>query len=234
MNLINSLYLIYAVNLLVFRIMKTIFWARKLSIILFVLIFSTPLYSDQINDDSHLGFTFGMSSNKAKDIIGKHGNLVIKNDIDSKKVRTILFEGIVIEYPAVDDSDKKTRLEFFDDKLMSTQLIVKKLDGSQFIGIRNQILADLESKYGKYSSKDNMLSYDIWTWSSDHLTMVLSTNRKKGEVKLEYTYKPVAAHKTEKELDVKRQGEKRHPVDQMFKDGNYSQQGGPAIKRQGP
>ena len=193
-----------------------------------LIILSTPVYSDDNNVNNPLGFKFGMSSKSAKKLIGNNGNQILKNEVDSKKIRTILFDGIIVEYPGINDTDKKTRLEFYKDRLMSTSLVLKNLSGSQFSEIQNELLTNIEADFGEPFSMDNMLSYDIWTWRRPDLKLILSTNRNKGEVKLEYTYMPIAEFKVEKELEVKRKGEEtKNPADQMFKDGNYSQQGAP-------
>ena len=88
-------------------------------------------------------------------------------------------------------------------------------------------MGSIEADHGKPSSRDNMLSYDIWTWNTQDTKLILSTNRNKGEVKLDYTNMPIAEFKLDKELEVKRKGKTKNPADQMFKDGNFSQQTGP-------
>jgi len=191
-------------------------------------ILNTTVYSDDNIVDNPLGFKFGMSSKDAKKLISNSGNEIIKNEVDSKEIRTIIFNGLIVEYPGIDETDKKTKLEFYNDRLMSTLLVVKKLNGPQFIEIQNELMGNIEADFGKPSSRDNMLSYDIWTWKMEDMKLILSTNRNKGEVKLDYTYMPIAEFKIDKELEVKRKGEKtKNPADQMFKDGNFSQQTGP-------
>ena len=191
------------------------------------LILNAPALSDDNFVNNPFGFKFGMSSKDAKNLIKNNGNDIIKNEVDSKDIRTILFDGLLVEYPGIDNTDRKTELEFYNDKLMSTMLVVKGLNGSQFVEIQNKLISNIEAEFGEPNSKDNMLSYDIWTWRMDHLKLILSTNRNKGQVKLDYTYVPIADIKVQNELEVKRKGEIKNPADQMFKDGNYSQQGGP-------
>ena len=196
-----------------------------------ILVATANLYSDESNINNPLGFKFGTSSKDAKNIIKSNGYEILKNEVDSKDVRTILFNGIIVEYPSINENDKKTRLEFFKDRLMSTQLIVKNLSGSRFVEIQNELINSIETDYGEPNSKDHMLSYNIWTWKTEDLKLILSTNRNKGEVKLEYTYMPVAYSKAEKELEFKRKGKVRSPSDAMFKDGNYSQETGTGLGR---
>ena len=200
-------------------------------LLLVFLISNAAVYSNDDYMDDSLGFKFGMSSKNAKELIISNGNKILKNEVDSKDVRTILFDGIIVEYPSINEADKKTRLEFYKDRLMSTLLIVKNLSGSQLIGIHNGLLKNIEADFGEFGSKDKILFYNIWTWKREDLKIILSTNRNKGEVKLEYTYMPIADFKVEQELEVKRKGEFKNPAEQMFKDGNYSQQGGPGTGR---
>ena len=205
--------------------------AYILLLLLSLLILNAPVYSDDSNINNPLGFKFGMSSKRAKKLIGDNGNQIIKNEVDSKKIRTVLFDGVIVEYPYLDEADKKTRLEFYNDRLMSTSLVVKNLRGVRFTEVQNTFITNIETDFGEPDSKDHMLSYNIWTWKRPDVKLILSSNRNKGEVKLEYTYMPIARSKAERELEAKRKGEEtRNPADQMFKDGNYSQQGAPINK----
>ena len=77
------------------------------------------------------------------------------------------------------------------------------------------------------SEMTGVLSSRAIALSDREMKLILSSNRNKGELKLDYTYMPIADYKVEQELEVKRKGEIKNPADQMFKDGNYSQQGGP-------
>ncbi len=185
--------------------------------------------ADSLNT-SRLGFKFGMSNGDAKKQIKNNGHKIVKNEMDSKEVRTIIFEGAVVEFTDVKGADQKTRLEFYKNKLMSAAVMIKSSDDLEFVDIQNEMLKQIVSKYGEPTATDKMFSYDTWEWDIDHLDLMFSTNRDKGKLKLEYTYNPVATTKVEAELDLKRRGEVRSPADQMFKDGNYSQQGGPGAR----
>lgn len=198
-----------------------------ITLFLSCLIFGSQVLSDNNFVNNPFGFNFGMSSKDAKKLIKNNGNSILKNEIDSKDIRTILFEGVIVDYPGIENTDKKTELEFYNDKLMSTILVVKGLSGNQYVDILNKLQSSIEAEFGEPSSRDNMLSYDIWTWRMEHLKLILSANRNKGQVKIDYTYVPIANVKVENELEVKRKGEIKSPTDQMFKDGNYSQQTGP-------
>jgi len=187
------------------------------------------VFADSLNH-SPLGFKFGMSDSDAKKQIKSNGHSIIKNEVDSKDVRTILFDGVVVDVTNIDGIEQNTRLEFFQNKLMSTAVIINTSDDLQFIDVQNDLLKYIVSAYGDPDATDNMLSYEIWEWDVDNLGIIISTNRNKGKLKLEYTFHPVANAKLETELNKKRKGEYRSPSDQMFKDGNYSQQGGPGLK----
>jgi len=191
---------------------------------------TTAFAAEDSSNTAPLGFKFGMSDGNAKKQIKSQGHDIVKNEMDSKEVRTIVFEGTVVDVTKEEGVDQKTRLEFFKNKLMSTAVMIKTNDDLQFIDIQNELLKHIVSKYGEPSSTDNMFSYDTWEWDIDHLGLILSANRDKGKLKLEYTYHPVATTKVEAELNLKRRGEYKHPADQMFKDGNYSQQGGPGAR----
>ena len=178
-----------------------------------------------------LGFKFGMSNGDAKKQIKNNGFSIIKNEKDSKDVRTIVFDGAVVDLTGVSGLDQKTRLEFFGNKLMSTAVMIKTFDDLEFIDIQDALLKKIVSKYGEPDATDEMFSYETWEWDTEHTVLILSANRDKGKLKLEYTYHAVATTKVQSELNLKRKGEIKNPADQMFKDGNYSQQGGPGARR---
>ena len=194
------------------------------------LLVTTGIITADSGKPAPLGFEFGISNGDAKKQIKNSGYKIIKNEKDSKKVRTIIFDGAVVDVTDEKGMDQQTRLEFFNDKLMSSAIMIKSNDNLQFIDIQNDILKSVVSKHGEPSATDSMLSYDTWEWDIDHLILILSANRDKGKLKLEYTYHPVANTKVQSELNIKRQGETKNPADQMFKDGNYSQQGGPGAR----
>ena len=187
--------------------------------------------SAEDTEQAPLGFKFGISNGDAKKQIKNNGFSIIKNEKDSKKVRTIVFDGALINLAGESGLDQKTRLEFFENKLMSTAVMIQTNDDLEFIDIQNAILKRIVSKLGEPDATDNMFSYETWEWDTDHTALILSTNRDKGKLKLEYTHHAVATIKVKSELNLKRKGEIKNPADQMFKDGNYSQQGGPGNRK---
>lgn len=198
------------------------------------LILSSSAYSDNGSLSPLLELEFGMSGKNAKKLIVGNNREILKDEVDSKEIRTISFNGSINEYPYISDVNKtaqRTKLEFYDDKLMSTSFVIKKLQREQFTEVLNEFLKSIAADLGDFISKDTIGSYNVWTWKKQDLKVVLSTNKNKREIKLKSTYTPLADYKAENELNVKRRGEIRHPADQMFKDGNYSQQSGPMTGR---
>ncbi len=187
--------------------------------------------SAENTDMAPLGFKFGMSNGDAKKQIKNNGFSIIKNEKDSKEVRTIIFDGAIVDLAGISAVDQKTRLEFFQNKLMSSAVMFQTSDDLEFIDIQNAILKKIVSKLGEPDATDNMFSYETWEWDTDDTRLILSANRDKGKLKVEYTHHPVAIKKVETELNLKRKGEIKNPADQMFKDGNYSQQGGPGARK---
>lgn len=224
-------------NYICVKIKINILNLKKMNIILTIIfsvfitftINTVSVFADSFNP-SPLGFKFGMSDGDAKKQIKSNGHSIIKNEMDSKDVRTILFDGVVVNVTDIDGIEQNTRLEFFKNKLMSSALIIKTSDDLQFIDVQNDLLKYIVSAYGEPNATDNMLSYETWEWDVDNTVLILSANRNKGKLKLEYTFHPIASTKLETERDKKRKGEYRSPSDQMFKDGNYSQQGGPGLR----
>lgn len=209
--------------------LRILIWALFLLLPSF-LILNSSAYSDNGGLSPLLELEFGMSGKNAKKLIVGNNREILKDEVDSKEIRTISFNGAINEYPYISDINKaaqRTKLEFYNDKLMSTSFVIKKLQIGQFTEVLNEFLKSIKADFGDFISKDTVGSYDVWTWRQQDLKIVLSTNRNKREIKLKSTYTPLADYKAEEELNVKRRGEIRHPADQMFKDGNYSQQSGP-------
>ena len=214
---------------------KVIISIAKIFVIVLLVFSYIPAASAQNTSEiTFFGFNFGTSDKDAKNIIKSKGKTIVKNDVDSKEIRTILFDG-TIEDLYLDKPNKQTRLEFYKSKLMSSSLIFYSLTGDSFIKTLNELLTEVVTAYGEPSGRDNMLSYDIWTWYFDDVKFIVSSNRNKGVIQMEYTYEPISEYKVQNELEKKRKVvEDRHPVDRMFKDGDYSATGGPGIARPVP
>ena len=78
-------------------------------LLIIFLLFNATASSDDNILDNPLGFKFGMSSKDAKKLINNSGNTILKNEKDSKGIRTILFDGIIVDYPGIDEAEKKSR-----------------------------------------------------------------------------------------------------------------------------
>jgi hypothetical protein len=98
---------------------------EKSCLLLIFMILCMPIYSmAQKSDLSPLGFHFGINKKEAIRLIDSNGKRIVENEVDSKKIRTILMQGVIVSLPIeVDGVDVMTGLEFYDKKLLSTSLI---------------------------------------------------------------------------------------------------------------
>ncbi len=179
--------------------------------------------AQQKADLAPLGFTFGISDDDAQDIIETNGKRLIDDKVDSKKIRTILMQGMIVTLPLdLEGRDVSTGLEFYDNKLLSSSLIVTAKDESEESQLRDELMKYLKDKYGEPASSDSMLYFKTWTWHMPDVKMVFHTDQKNKIVKIAYTYEPVNQAKVEKDLDKLRGTEVIDPAKQMFIDGDYS------------
>lgn len=178
----------------------------------------------QSNTAPDLGFEFGMSKDNAKKQIRSFGGKILKNEVDTKEIRTLAFTGSVSRLPVDRTEGVVTELEFFDDKLMSGALIINDVPDPEFTDSRDTLMGYLKDKYGEPRNSEKMLTYHVWTWDLPDTKLVFSSNRNKGQLKLNYTYKPLNQKRIAKEIREKRKGDEdnKTPADRMFKDGNYS------------
>lgn len=177
----------------------------------------------QEGDLSPLGFGFGISDKDATRIIDSKGKRIIESDVDSKKIKTIIIQGMIVDLPLdLEGRDVRTGLEFYDKKLLSTSLILVSKDSFEESELEGMMTKYLTEKYGEPADSDSMLYFKTWTWHIPDVKLVLHTNQKNNIVKVEYTYKPVHQAKYEDELDQKRGTEKSDPAKEMFLDGDYS------------
>lgn len=198
----------------------------RLLILIALSLFITVRYaSAQQNADlAPLGFTFGISDDDAEDIIDSNGKRIMENSVDSKKIRMIVMQGMIVSLPLdLEGKDVSTGLEFFDDKLMSSTLILNAKDSYEKSQMSDEFMKYLTGKYGEPSSSDSMLSFNTWTWNMPDIKLVFHTNEKNNNMKVVYTYEPVNQAKREKELNKLRgTDEEINPAQDMFIDGDYS------------
>lgn len=173
---------------------------------------------------SVLGFEFGISKDDAKKQIKSYGARIIKNEVDTKEIRTIMLAGTVSDIQLNSYENVYTELEFFDDKLMSSALVVNDALDDDYDGYRDTLLEYLTERYGDPQNSEKMLSYHVWTWELEDTKLVYSSNDSKNRLKVNYTYKPLNKKKIAREIEEKREGDNAEssPADQMFKEGNYS------------
>lgn len=179
--------------------------------------------AQQKPDLAPLGFTFGISDDDAEEIIETKGKRLMDNKVDSKEIRTIVMQGMIVTLPLdLEGRDVSTGLEFYDDKLLSSSLMLTAKDQFEESQLRNEFMKYLTDKYGEPSSSDSMLYFKTWTWNMPDVKLVFHTNQKKNAIKVEYTYEPYNQAKREEELDKLRGTEVKDPAEQMFIDGDYS------------
>ena len=199
--------------------------SRLLILIAFSLVIIVRYASAQQNADlAPLGFTFGISDDDAEDIIDTNGKRIMENSVDSKKIRMIVMQGMIVSLPLdLEGKDVSTGLEFYDDKLMSSSLMLNAKDTYEKSQMSDEVMKYLIGKYGDPSSSDSMLSFHTWTWTMPDIKLVFHTNDKNNEMKMVYTYEPVNQAKRNKELDKLRGTEEEvNPAEDMFIKGDYS------------
>jgi hypothetical protein len=197
---------------------------RKSFLFFIFMVLCLPIYSmAQKSDVSPLGFSFGINKKEAIKIIDSNGKRIVENKVDSKEIRTIIMQGVIVNLPVeVDGVDVMTGLEFYDKKLLSTSLIFAAADDAEKIELENEFSDYFTEQYGEPVEKDSMMYFTTTTWHMKDVKLVLYTNEKNNTVKVEYTYKPVHQTKIEDELDQRRGTIKSDPASEMFLDGDYS------------
>lgn len=172
---------------------------------------------------SPLGFQFGINKKKANKIIDSNGKRIVSENKDSKDMRVILMQGVIVELPVdVAGKDVMTELEFYDKKLLSTSLVFASADESEKIQLETEFDQYFVSQYGEPVERDSMLHFTTATWHTPDVMLVLHTNDKDHSVKIQYKYKPGLADRFEDNLDFKRGTIRSDPAKEMFLEGDYS------------
>ncbi|MCK5390891.1 MAG: hypothetical protein KAJ31_00530 [Deltaproteobacteria bacterium] len=197
---------------------------RKSFLFFLFIVIGLPIYSMAENSDiSPLGFQFGINKKEAMKVIDSNGKRIVENQVDSKDIRTIIMQGVIVTLPIdTDGKDVMTGLEFYNKKLLSTSLIFAAVDASEKTELEKEFTHYFTEQYGEPVERSSMLYFTTTTWHMHDIKLVLHTNEKKNTVKVEYTYKPVHQSKIEDELDERRGTIKKDPATQMFLDGDYS------------
>lgn len=200
---------------------------RISSFIILVLILLTPSFYSNAKDDfdssSALGFNFGISKKQAMQVIKSKGNKILENSVDSKDIRTILIQGAVVETPLnIPDSRSLTQLEFYDDELMTSTLIVESADYSSRNEMANKLFQFLSDRYGETASQEKVLNFMTWTWRQPKVKVVFTADENSDIFKIAYTFEPLNQTKRQEELDKKRADKPEDPAKEMFLEGDYS------------
>jgi hypothetical protein len=198
---------------------------RKAYLLIALTAFTASAYAaaQQSTDMAPLGFTFGISYKDVKNKIDADGKRIIENSVDSKKVRYVLIQGMVVNLPVdLDGKDVNTGLEFYDKKLLSTSLVMTAKDQIEESQLRTEIMKYLTQKYGEPSDSEDMLYFKTWTWNMHDVKLVFHTNQKDNVVKIQYTYEPVNQAKVDDELNNARGIKQTDPATEMFEKGDYS------------
>ena len=174
-------------------------------------------------DLAPLGFEFGISNKDAKKVIEANGKRIVEDKVDSKKIRMIMMQGVIVDLPVNPDGlNVQTGLEFFDKKLLSSSLVFKAQDTPTEEWLEEAFSEYFHDRYGEPSEIDSMMYFKTWTWNIPKVKLVLHTNTKDNIVKVDYTFDPLNKAKFEKELNTKRGEKPVDPATKMFLDGDYS------------
>ena len=132
---------------------------------------------EEVADLSPLGFEFGISKKDAKKVITANGKRIIEEKKDSKKIRTIVMQGVIVELPVNPNGlDVRTGLEFFDKKLLSTSLAFQAEDNPTEEWIEEAFTEYFYDRYGEPVEVDEMMYFKTWTWQLPKVKLVLHTN----------------------------------------------------------
>jgi hypothetical protein len=188
------------------------------------LIFTVNLsFSEENKNASALGLNFGISRKDALEIIKSQGKEVLEDTVDSKRIRTIMVEGALIELPVdISNVNLKTKLEFYDNELMNSSLVFKSSDILNQSALEAELLKYLNGLYGAPRGKEELLNMTTWNWYIPDIEVILSTNPQNNTARIDYVYKPINQSRMEEELEKKEKGEAPDPAKEMFLKGQYS------------
>lgn len=190
--------------------------ARLTLVFSVLLFFPLCLSLAEVNTAAPHGFDFGMSRKAALSRAGSLGLEVVSDSKYSKELRKV-----VLRRPAP-DAGPLTLLEFYDDELMSSSLVLSFEDGKGFASARNRLEGELRGNFGESFKSDRVFSYEVLRWELADILVLLSLNPDRKTVKLEYVNRSVLGKKTAKDLERKRRDDPGDPAKEMFIDGDYS------------
>ena len=166
------------------------------------------------------GFDFGISRKEALARTGTLGLEVVSDGRYSKKLRKVVLRGSAAG-PAPGPG-RSTLLEFYEDRLMSSSLLLSFEDGEGFASEKNRLEADIRGDLGESFKRDRVFSYEVTRWDLPDVLVLMSVNPDKKTIKLEYVSKSVLGKKTAADLELKRRNPPGDPAKEMFVDGDYS------------
>lgn len=190
--------------------------------VIFFANFAFSRVENRKSDFTGLGFDLGIGEDEAVKIIKSDRREILENSTDSKEIRTIVVKGAFVELPFnTNNTDLKTRLEFYDDKLMSSSLILNPNGESHQAELEADLAEFLISLYGEPGRKEEMLQFVTWTWQMSDVTVILSANLENGIMNVQNIYVPVNQARKDEEFEDS-QKEESDPAKEMFLDGTYS------------
>lgn len=170
---------------------------------------------------SALGFEFGIKKDEAQKIIKKRGLKVVEDSVDSKKVRMVIFEGALVNFPLdVSELYLKTRLEFWNEELMSSSLLLSGGDEQVHEKLRDEFKGLLIRQYGEPAFEESFMRIRSWTWQLPKLKLVLNSSPAKKSTKIIFTYKPLDTLKAMTEYDKLVSTPPPDPVHKFFLQGS--------------
>ena len=193
-----------------------------LVIIFTIISFSGMAYSQQ-GDLSPLGFKFGIDKKEAKKVIDSKGKRIVMDEEDSKEMRVIIMQGVIVNLPIdISGKDVMTELEFYKKKLLATSLIFAATDENEKAAIESDFVQHFTSEYGEPVERETVMHFTTTSWDTPEVKLVMYTDNKDNTVKIQYKHIPGHRSKFEEELDEKRGTIKTDPATQMFLEGDYS------------
>lgn len=167
------------------------------------------------------GFDFGISRKEALARTGELGLEVASDSKYSKKLRKVVLRASAAGGPAPGPG-RSTLLEFYEDRLMSSSLLLSFENGEGFASEKNRLEADVRGDLGESFKRDRVFSYEVTRWDLPDILVLMSVNSDKKTIKLEYVSKSVLGKKTAADLELKRRNPPGDPAKEMFVDGDYS------------
>lgn len=164
-----------------------------------------------------LGFRLSADKGELMKDIEESGAKVLKNTKDSKKIRTLVLDGVYVELPFDPlELSIRTELELWDKSLMGSMLILKGAPSREWTELVSTVDASLVELYGEPSSRDSFLGMRTSTWHIDDVVLVFAFKSKKGRITLKYTYKPLLRTRMDMKYEEEQKPPKEDPAKKMF------------------